>query len=68
MNLTKILTWYSLLNPAFSFRDMFVICALIFLTGIFLLVGGPLFVFSGKAYVDSMTSFASNVFDLQSTN
>lgn len=60
------LTWYSLLNPAFSFRDMFVICAFIFLTGMFLLVGGPLFVFSGKAYVDSVTSLPGKVCDLQS--
>lgn len=33
----------------------------------FLLVGGPLFVFSGRAYVDSSIAFASNVSDLQST-
>lgn len=58
----KHLTWYSLLNPAFSFRDIFVICAFIFLTGMFLLVGGPRFVFSGRAYVVSLMSL---VFDLQ---
>lgn len=51
-------TWYSVLNPAFSFADMFEICAMMFLTEIFLLVGGPLFVFSGNAYVDSLLSFA----------
>lgn len=36
-----------------------------FLTGMFLLVGGPLFAFSGRAYVDSSTAFASNFSDLQ---
>lgn len=46
-------TWYSLLNPAFSFTDMFEICAMMFLIEIFLLVGGPLFVFSGNTYVES---------------
>lgn len=61
------LTWYSLLNPVFSFKDMFVICAFIFLTEMFLLVGGPLFVFSGKAYVDSSTSFASKMLNQQYT-
>lgn len=33
----------------------------------FLLVGGPRFVFSGKAYVDSTMSFARNACDLQSS-
>lgn len=51
-------TWYSLLNPAFTFADMFEICAMMFLTEIFLLVGGPLFVFSGNAYVESSLTFA----------
>lgn len=46
---------------------MFVICAFIFLTEMFLLVGGPLFVFSGKAYVDSSTSFASKMLNQQYT-
>lgn len=69
MDLTKskFFTWYSILNPLFSFRDMFAICAFMFLTGMFLLVGGPRFVFSGKAYVDSTTSFACTVCDLQSS-
>lgn len=60
------LTRYSFLNPAFSLADMFVICALIFLMDMFLLVGGPLFVLSGRAYVDSMVLIASLFFDLQS--
>lgn len=64
-HLQTYLTWYSLLKPAFSFRDMFVICAFIFLTGMFLLVGGPRLVFSGKAYVVSLLPFASNTCDLQ---
>lgn len=63
----KNLTWYSLLNPAFSLREMFVICAFIFLTGMFLFVGGPRFVFSGRAYVDSATLLANDVCNLQST-
>lgn len=46
-----VLTLYSFLNPALSFADMFEICAFMFLTEIFLLVGGPRFVFSGNAYV-----------------
>lgn len=45
---------------------MFVICAFIFLTEIFLFVGGPLLVFSGRAYVDSTTSFGHKACDLQS--
>lgn len=64
---SKNLTWYSLLNPAFSLRDMFAICAFIFLTGMFLFVGGPRFVFSGRAYVDSATLLANDVCNLQST-
>lgn len=59
-------TWYSLLNPAFSFVDMFEICAMMFLTGIFLLVGGPLLVFSGKAYIELPLSFAFSSGRLQS--
>lgn len=55
------LTWYSFLKPLFSFKDMFAICASIFLTGMFLLVGGPRFVFSGKAYVVSPMSFGRKV-------
>lgn len=66
-NHRKDLTWYSLLNTAFSLRDMFAICAFIFLTGIFLFVGGPRFVFSGRAYVDSAPLLANDVCNLQST-
>lgn len=67
MKLKKYLTLYSFLNAAFSLKDMFAICAVIFLTGMFLFVGGPLFVFSGRAYVDYTTSFANDVCDLQSS-
>lgn len=63
--LKNYLTWYSLLNPLFSFKDMFVICAFIFLIEMFLLVGGPRLVFSGKAYVIPPLSFAFNICDMQ---
>lgn len=39
--------------------------AFIFLTEMFLLVGGPIFVFSGKAYADSTMSCAGTVCDMQ---
>lgn len=51
-------TWYSFLKPAFLLADMFEICAIIFRTEMFLLVGGPLLVFSGKAYVELASTFA----------
>lgn len=63
-NKKTIRTWYSLLNPVFSLADIFEICAMMFLTGIFLLVGGPLFVFSGRAYVELALCFASSSFGL----
>lgn len=61
-----IRTWYSLLNPVFSFADIFEICAMMFLTEIFLFVGGPLLVFSGKAYVELALSSALSSFGLGS--
>lgn len=59
------LTWYSVLNPTFSFADMFVICAFMFLIEMFLFVGSPLLVFSGRAYVVSPMLFACRISDLQ---
>lgn len=52
----KIPTWYSLLNPEFSQSDMFAICALMFLTEMYLFIGGPFFVFSCKIRQDSFAS------------
>ena len=47
------LTLYSHLKPAFSLSDMFAIWAVMFLTGIFLFVGGPFLLLSGKVGVES---------------
>ena len=60
------LTLYSLLKPAFSLADMFAIWALMFLTGMFLFVGEPLLLLSGKVGVESSASSASSLCVLSS--
>ena len=59
-NILINLTLYSYLNPAFSLADMLTIWALMFLTGIFLFVGGPLMFLSGKTGAESSGSSGSS--------
>ena len=59
-------TLYSYLNPAFSLADMLEIWALMFLTGIFLFVGGPRMFLSGKTGAESSGSSGSSLYALSS--